>query len=52
MAFDDAALAAADLAPLGAPGELALMRKIAEWPRQVEIAATQPRAAPDRVLSL
>ncbi len=40
LAFDDAALASADLAPLGAPGELALMRKLAEWPRQVEIAAT------------
>ena len=25
--------------PLGAPGELTLARKIAEWPRQVEIAA-------------
>ncbi len=39
LAFDDAALASADLAPLGAPAELALMRKLAEWPRQVEIAA-------------
>ena len=36
---DDGALAAADLAALGAPGELALARKAAEWPRQVEIAA-------------
>ncbi len=35
----DAALAAADLAPLGAPGELRVARKAAEWPRQVEIAA-------------
>ena len=39
FATDDAALASADLAPLGAPGELALMRKLGEWPRQVEIAA-------------
>lgn len=39
LATDDAALAAADLAGLGAPAELALLRKIAEWPRQVEIAA-------------
>jgi arginyl-tRNA synthetase len=36
---DDGALAAADLAGLGAPGELAVVRKAAEWPRQVEIAA-------------
>jgi arginyl-tRNA synthetase len=38
--LDDAALGSVDLAPLGTPGELALARKIAEWPRQVEIAAT------------
>ena len=36
---DDGALAAADLAGLGTPGELAVARKAAEWPRQVEIAA-------------
>lgn len=36
----DAALAAADLARLGAGGELKLAQKLAEWPRQVEIAAT------------
>jgi len=35
----DAALAAADPAPLGSDGELALVRKLAEWPRQVAIAA-------------
>lgn len=35
----DAVLAGADLARLGAPGELNLMRKLAEWPRQVETAA-------------
>lgn len=35
----DGALAGADLALLGAPGELNLMRKLAEWPRQVETAA-------------
>jgi arginyl-tRNA synthetase len=39
FAVDDGALAAADLGGLGAPGELALARKIAEWPRLVEIAA-------------
>ncbi|HRO12092.1 arginine--tRNA ligase [Amaricoccus sp.] len=39
LATDDGTLAAADLGRLGAPGELALVRKIAEWPRQVEIAA-------------
>jgi arginyl-tRNA synthetase len=37
----DVALGAADLAPLGWPGELKLVQKIAEWPRQVEIAAAQ-----------
>jgi len=36
---DDGALAAADLAGLGAAGELKLMQKAAEWPRLVEIAA-------------
>lgn len=35
----DEALAAADLARLAHPAELALARKIAEWPRLVEIAA-------------
>ncbi|HET9068828.1 MAG TPA: arginine--tRNA ligase, partial [Amaricoccus sp.] len=39
LATDDGTLAAADLGGLGAPGELTLARKIAEWPRQVEIAA-------------
>nr|MBA3325470.1 arginine--tRNA ligase [Paracoccaceae bacterium] len=38
--LDDPALASAELAPLGAPGELRLVRRLAEWPRQVEIAAT------------
>ncbi len=36
---DDATLAAADLARLNHDAELALARKVAEWPRQVEIAA-------------
>ena len=36
---DDGALAAADVGLLGTPGELGLLRKIAEWPRQVEVAA-------------
>ncbi|MFZ5750314.1 MAG: arginine--tRNA ligase [Pseudomonadota bacterium] len=39
IAADDATLAAADLSKLAHPAELALMRKIADWPRQVEIAA-------------
>ncbi|MDT8855837.1 arginine--tRNA ligase [Paracoccaceae bacterium Fryx2] len=39
VAVDDAALAAADLGKLDHPAELALARKIAEWPRLVEIAA-------------
>jgi arginyl-tRNA synthetase len=36
---DDSALAGADLAGLDHPAEIALTRKIAEWPRTVEIAA-------------
>ena len=36
---DDAALAAAGLAVLDHPAQLALARKLAEWPRLVEIAA-------------
>lgn len=39
MAADDAALAAADLSQLSHEAELTLARKLAEWPRQVEIAA-------------
>jgi arginyl-tRNA synthetase len=39
IAVDDAALARADLGKLGHPAELDLARKIAEWPRLVEIAA-------------
>ena len=39
IAVDDGTLAAADLASLAHPAELALIQKIAEWPRQVEIAA-------------
>ncbi|GAB4386918.1 arginine--tRNA ligase [Albidovulum sp.] len=39
IAADDATLAAADLARLDHAAELALARKIAEWPRLVEIAA-------------
>ena len=35
----DAALAGADLSVLSHPAELALIRKMADWPRQVEIAA-------------
>ncbi len=34
-----AALASADMSPLGTPGELKLAQKLAEWPRQAEIAA-------------
>jgi arginyl-tRNA synthetase len=36
---DDAALAGADLSQLDHPAELALIRRLADWPRQVEIAA-------------
>jgi arginyl-tRNA synthetase len=39
IATDDAALAATDLAPLGTSDELKLVRKLAEWPRQVQVAA-------------
>ncbi|MGR3461773.1 MAG: arginine--tRNA ligase [Roseovarius sp.] len=39
ITVDDAALAEADLSPLVHEAELSLARKIAEWPRQVEIAA-------------
>ncbi len=39
IAVDDATLAAADLSDLTHPAELELARKIAEWPRLVEIAA-------------
>jgi arginyl-tRNA synthetase len=35
----DAALAGADLAALSHPSELALLAKLAEWPRLVEVAA-------------
>ncbi|MBU2360270.1 MAG: arginine--tRNA ligase, partial [Alphaproteobacteria bacterium] len=36
---DDATLAGADLSGLTHPAELAIARKVAEWPRMVEIAA-------------
>lgn len=39
VAVDDATLAGADLSLLSHPAELALMGKIAEWPRLVDIAA-------------
>ncbi len=39
IACDDATLRAADLAPLSHEAELGLARKIAEWPRLVEVAA-------------
>ena len=39
VAVDDAALAAADLSALSHPAEIEVIRKLAEWPRQVEIAA-------------
>ena len=38
-AVSDAALAAADLSALDHPGQTTLLKKIAEWPRQVEAAA-------------
>ena len=39
VACDDATLAAADLTKLGHVAELEMARKLAEWPRLVEIAA-------------
>jgi arginyl-tRNA synthetase len=39
IAADDASLAAADLSKLTHEAELALARKLAEWPRQVDLAA-------------
>ena len=39
LASGDAALAVADMGLLGSAGELGLVRKLAEWPRQVELAA-------------
>ena len=39
IAVDDATLAGADLSQLAHPAEIALIQKIAEWPRLVEIAA-------------
>ncbi|SIS87758.1 arginyl-tRNA synthetase [Roseivivax lentus] len=39
IAVDDATLAAADLAGLTHPSEQAVAKKLAEWPRLVEIAA-------------
>ena len=39
IACDDATLAAADLTRLDHPAELELIRRLAEWPRLIEIAA-------------
>ena len=39
VAVDDATLAAAEVAQLTHPAEIAMAKKIAEWPRLVEIAA-------------
>jgi arginyl-tRNA synthetase len=39
LATDDAAMTAADLSLLSHPAELGLTKKIAEWPRMVELAA-------------
>ncbi|WP_417837732.1 arginine--tRNA ligase [Tritonibacter scottomollicae] len=39
IATDDATLASADLSTLAHDAQLSVARKIAEWPRQVEIAA-------------
>ncbi|MGV6847540.1 MAG: arginine--tRNA ligase [Marinibacterium sp.] len=39
IAADDAALAGADLARLDHAGEIGLARKLAEWPRLIEVAA-------------
>lgn len=40
LAPEAADLAAADLSQLTDPGEIALMRRLAEWPRLIETAAT------------
>ncbi len=45
-------LASAPLDRLSDVGELALIRMIAQWPRQVEAAAAGPRAPSHRFLSL
>lgn len=39
IATDDAVLGAADLAQVSHPAQLAVVKKLAEWPRQIEIAA-------------
>ena len=39
MAVDDSTLAQADLTNIGHEAELAMAKKLAEWPRLVEIAA-------------
>jgi arginyl-tRNA synthetase len=39
IATDDAVLVAADLALVSHPAQLAVVKKLAEWPRQIEIAA-------------
>ncbi|MFT6457728.1 arginine--tRNA ligase [Pseudophaeobacter arcticus] len=39
IATNDAVLAAADLAQVSHPSQLAVIKKLAEWPRQIEIAA-------------
>ena len=40
FATGDVDLAACDLSPLGSAGELRLARALGEWPRQVEVAAS------------
>lgn len=40
FATGDSDLAAVDLSPLGTAGELRLARALGEWPRQVEVAAS------------
>ncbi|MEP0153440.1 arginine--tRNA ligase [Pseudophaeobacter sp.] len=39
IATNDPVLAAADLAEVSHPAQLAVIKKLAEWPRQIEIAA-------------
>ncbi|WP_122076350.1 arginine--tRNA ligase [Pseudophaeobacter sp. EL27] len=39
IATDDGVLGAADLAQVSHPAQLAVVKKLAEWPRQIEIAA-------------
>ena len=51
VAVEPSALAGAPLDRLTDSGEMALIRRLAEYPRIIEAAADGPRTAPRRVLS-